>query len=209
LKPDKVTMSACRKCGAEVTFRTIEGRVVPFGCHCDEDRAFYHDSRERSRWTYCPVCGRGVYFVEYNGGCVWLDELGPPWPKHPCFDEKGQPIAPKKVIFAGIEVDEVGAIMAANIRSDLGQRFMMVSCRDRVVEIYVPPAFWQGEAAASQGASVGLDFELMQAVRADGEAFDFWLVDLKTCGRCHKRFVKWEGHREICSAPSSPTRTPS
>jgi hypothetical protein len=27
-----------------------------------------------------------VYYVEHNGGSVWFNELGPPWPKHPCFD---------------------------------------------------------------------------------------------------------------------------
>ncbi|MCY1139795.1 hypothetical protein OWR29_17480 [Actinoplanes sp. Pm04-4] len=33
----------------------------------------------------CPVCGASVYFYanEY-GSRVYFDELGPPWPKHPC-----------------------------------------------------------------------------------------------------------------------------
>lgn len=35
----------------------------------------------------CPICGESVYFVRHNGGSVWLDSLGYPWPKHPCFDE--------------------------------------------------------------------------------------------------------------------------
>jgi len=49
------------------------------------------------RWTYkeedfcspskCPICGASVYFVRHNGGNVWLDSLGPPWPKHACFDD--------------------------------------------------------------------------------------------------------------------------
>lgn len=35
----------------------------------------------------CPVCGQSVYFVQpENGGRVFFDELGPPWPKHPCTD---------------------------------------------------------------------------------------------------------------------------
>ena len=34
----------------------------------------------------CPKCGQGAYYVQHNGGFVWVDELGPPWPKHPCFD---------------------------------------------------------------------------------------------------------------------------
>lgn len=35
----------------------------------------------------CPVCGAPVYFYanEY-GSRVFFDELGPPWPKHPCTD---------------------------------------------------------------------------------------------------------------------------
>lgn len=33
----------------------------------------------------CPVCGQGVYFCQTeNGGRVYFDELGPPWPKHVC-----------------------------------------------------------------------------------------------------------------------------
>lgn len=35
----------------------------------------------------CPVCGQPVYFVEtLYGGRVFFDELGIPWPKHPCTD---------------------------------------------------------------------------------------------------------------------------
>lgn len=35
----------------------------------------------------CPVCGAKVYFYSSPfGGRVFFDELGPPWPKHPCTD---------------------------------------------------------------------------------------------------------------------------
>lgn len=35
----------------------------------------------------CPVCGAKVYFYRSPyGGRVFFDELGPPWPKHPCTD---------------------------------------------------------------------------------------------------------------------------
>jgi hypothetical protein len=35
----------------------------------------------------CPVCGAEVFFYRspYDGR-VFFDELGPPWPKHPCTD---------------------------------------------------------------------------------------------------------------------------
>jgi hypothetical protein len=33
----------------------------------------------------CPVCGASVFYYQSpNGGRVFFDELGPPWPKHPC-----------------------------------------------------------------------------------------------------------------------------
>lgn len=43
----------------------------------------------------CPVCGDPVFFYQSpNGGRVFFDELGPPWPKHPCTDHrKSQTIA--------------------------------------------------------------------------------------------------------------------
>lgn len=35
----------------------------------------------------CPVCGESVFFYQSPyGGRVFFDELGPPWPKHPCTD---------------------------------------------------------------------------------------------------------------------------
>lgn len=35
--------------------------------------------------AFCPVCGVAVYFYESPyGGRIFFDELGPPWPKHPC-----------------------------------------------------------------------------------------------------------------------------
>lgn len=35
----------------------------------------------------CPVCGQLVYFyANESGSRVYFDEIGPPWPKHPCTD---------------------------------------------------------------------------------------------------------------------------
>lgn len=35
----------------------------------------------------CPVCGAQVFFYRNEfGSQVYFDELGPPWPKHPCTD---------------------------------------------------------------------------------------------------------------------------
>lgn len=40
----------------------------------------------------CPVCGAPVFFYQSPfGGRVFFDELGPPWPKHPCTDNGTPP----------------------------------------------------------------------------------------------------------------------
>lgn len=44
-----------------------------------------------SAWVHpnanCPVCGATVFFYSNeHGSRVYFDELGPPWPKHPCTD---------------------------------------------------------------------------------------------------------------------------
>lgn len=37
----------------------------------------------------CPKCRAPVWFYRNpNGGCAYFDELGKPWPKHPCMDTK-------------------------------------------------------------------------------------------------------------------------
>jgi hypothetical protein len=46
-----------------------------------------------SRWqkpnAQCPVCGAAVYFwSNAEGSRVYFDEMGPPWPKHPCTDTR-------------------------------------------------------------------------------------------------------------------------
>lgn len=41
----------------------------------------------------CPVCKEEVFFYRSpNGGSVFFDELGPPWPKHPCTISNAQTI---------------------------------------------------------------------------------------------------------------------
>lgn len=43
------------------------------------------NDRRHNRNAQCPVCGQNIYFYQNeNGSAVFFDELGPPWPKHPC-----------------------------------------------------------------------------------------------------------------------------
>ena len=49
----------------------------------------------------CPVCGESVfYYCNEYGSSVFFDELGPPWPKHPCTDNN-TPSPPKILSIQG------------------------------------------------------------------------------------------------------------
>lgn len=49
------------------------------------DGSFF--ARFPNRNATCPVCGALVYYFQNElGSRVYFDEVGPPWPKHPCTD---------------------------------------------------------------------------------------------------------------------------
>jgi hypothetical protein len=87
-------MKRCHHCGGEVVFRKdATGKPYPIhlsgGClQSGSSRTYDEPSDEQPcRRTRCPECRSLVWFVRHNGGSVWLEELGHPWPKHPCFDD--------------------------------------------------------------------------------------------------------------------------
>jgi hypothetical protein len=84
----------CKYCNGPITFRRSEkGHTYPIhlgGGECPADALF--DSRVElsvpaSFPASCPICSAGVFFVRHNSGSVWLDDLGPPWPIHGCFEK--------------------------------------------------------------------------------------------------------------------------
>jgi len=87
-------MSTCPGCGNWVEFKRIDGRAVPLGCRCESGsglgskplRSIYLSYETTfCRPSKCNICGAQVFFVRHNGGCVYLDELGWPWPRHGCY----------------------------------------------------------------------------------------------------------------------------
>jgi hypothetical protein len=102
-------MSICKYCGADIEFRYIDGRRVPIhpdgGWHCGswppsgasspapQSGIREWQESEFTRPTPCPKCGANVFFIRHNGGSVWVNDLGWPWPKHGCFDQSSEPAA--------------------------------------------------------------------------------------------------------------------
>ena len=92
-------MPVCNKCGGPIEFRHIDGQPTLIhldgGC-CEGVRPAKnvpHRGAYSSPEAYvnpnakCPVCGKMVfYFQNRFGSRVFFDDLGWPWPKHPCTD---------------------------------------------------------------------------------------------------------------------------
>jgi len=92
-------MSQCNRCGDEIEFRHIDGRPTPIhlsgewcgGFQTRKRTGTSGDFRSPEAFTdpnaACPVCGARVFFYQNALGCrVFFDDLGWPWPKHPCTD---------------------------------------------------------------------------------------------------------------------------
>lgn len=95
-------MEICRYCGEPIELRYVGGVVTPIhlnGNWCSSLSGAKDDSRAalyRSYGEYdsyldpnarCPVCKKPVFFYRSpHGGRVFFDDVGWPWPKHPCTD---------------------------------------------------------------------------------------------------------------------------
>lgn len=112
----------------------------------------------------CPVCGASVYFYQSPyGGRVFFDELGPPWPKHPCTDNgptTGGGIRGHNYVFAPTSLpksitpplharDAWRPLLADEIaRIDEFDRIRLPQ-RDRLPGIFIyVPSGWVGDAPA-------------------------------------------------------------
>ncbi|WP_198588757.1 hypothetical protein [Alloalcanivorax profundimaris] len=94
-------------------FRTIDEIVRPIEKHDEKSymaRLAYDRDRHALSWQYrdrrsflkpnarCPACGQLVWFYKSpDDGRVYFDEIGPPWPKHPCTDSRSDKDCYRKV----------------------------------------------------------------------------------------------------------------
>ena len=113
-------MTICHNCGEVIEFRHVGGQLIPIhinGNYCIRKTGV---SVSGSVWSIkhfrtfeayinpnaeCPVCKKKVFFYQSSfGGRVFFDDLGWPWPKHPCTDRQSahsEPIAKPKGMQSG------------------------------------------------------------------------------------------------------------
>ncbi len=81
--------------------------VQPFSCRDGALTSYRYESSEFCRPSTCPECGAEVFFIRHNGGSVWVDELGWPWPKHGCFDNSSNSIGYRFIADLGLRYAQV------------------------------------------------------------------------------------------------------
>ena len=139
--------------------------------------------------AHCPVCGQAVYFyASPYGGRVFFDDLGPPWPKHPCTDHA--PPAPQPT--------------RPQTRSDVGLAWLGdVHIRSAGANTYEI----QG---TSDGKRYQFHFEAAELVMAELVRFklrqhgevELHILDYNDERRC---WVSWQGAARVKREPS-PTQ---
>lgn len=97
--------------------------------------------------AHCPVCDAPVYFYRspYNGR-VFFDDLGWPWPKHPCTDNSREPRRATKESLLGRNPKGKPAwvdagwepILSVKIHSTGGRTQITGDYRDEFIELNLP-----------------------------------------------------------------------
>lgn len=192
-------MNICKYCGQEIRWRTIYGERIPLGCGCSEDdeRKPLADKETITRQVRCPKCGTLVFFVRHNGGCVWLDDLGPPWPKHPCYGKLQGSTDGLSEIFDDEETEEIATLGDLTTKTDLGQRIVNVSLGDEMLEVYVWPDFWEITPAPACGEQIDIDI-FDQVIKLREIEIFYWPIRTARCEDCGQLFLRKRYHVELC-----------
>jgi hypothetical protein len=90
----------------------------------------------------CPVCGQPVFFYQnHSGSRVYFDELGPPWPKHPCTDQDTYTRSPES--FAN-------TIVQPSVRE--ASQVPLIDSWQSLAGIDTPYSFWEKYGTSQWGA---------------------------------------------------------
>ena len=126
-----VIVGACWTCGEPIVFRHVDGVLKPIHLNGGWYNAASSNNFSSMPFrtvesyvnpnAYCPVCGEKVYFYRSRyGGRVFFDDLGWPWPKHPCTDRTDKPLKTPPVVRGSIVIkDRHGKVLKIYDLNDL------------------------------------------------------------------------------------------
>lgn len=194
----------CPKCGEAIFFRYIDGRNVPLGCRCGgrsrpEETSREDTDRSETFKTLCPNCTEQVYFVRHNGGCVWLDELGDPWPKHGCFIDDGQPTV--NVVFPNVSLTGIGTIHKSTSHDWKARPVFYANCTSFTGDLLIRES--KG-ALPVDGEIVALSSSAgVQKLHTLHGAVHHFTTMLRRCRHCEDYYLyhEYTAHSENCLKP--------
>lgn len=110
-------MATCWTCGEPIVFRHVDGVLKPIHLNGGWCAATSSSSSSNALFrtvesyvnpnAYCPVCGEKVFYYQSRyGGRVFFDDLGWPWPKHPCTDNGSQTLKSPPVVRGPIVIKD-------------------------------------------------------------------------------------------------------
>lgn len=110
-------MATCWTCGEPIVFRHVDGVLKPIHLNGGWCSAASSSSLSSAPFrsvesyvnpnAYCPVCGEKVFYYQSRyGGRVFFDDLGWPWPKHPCTDNSNRPLKSPPVVRGSIVIKD-------------------------------------------------------------------------------------------------------
>ncbi len=135
------------------------------------------DDEDFCKPSTCPICGASVFFVRHNGGSVWLDSLGKPWPTHACFDEQYFPVVRQK--FYEIEAEIFG--IATNVEVielfEKGKITVKCSNEDKITGIFTYNGDiknWLGQIVSIQIEKNSITLESVSLTKIKGQCTDYF-----------------------------------
>ena len=187
-------MHLCKNCGTEIIFRHIEGIVRPIcpnGCQGGADSPsqqqvlrFEHE-RDFCHPTRCPKCDASVFFIRHNDGSVWVDNLGWPWPKHPCFDlASDDPASFRILVDRTSQLQAVAGAVVTRIAFLPGAHECLAVVRKPGADAETWMVSGVEDPRKLLGALVAVSATDKKLVHAGGDAYDIseWIMSCAVCG---------------------------
>lgn len=128
-------------------FRYIDGicRPLDMDNECSESKKCFSKLSDQNycRPTKCPKCNLKVFFIRHNGGSVWMDSLGYPWPKHACFDKSKYRNIDKgykdiDILLSTVDKDDI-LYLGLIIEIDVNEfdTKIIIRCDDNIIRYYL------------------------------------------------------------------------